>query len=201
MRSKFWLGGLVACCLVSGGAGMRPAIANPLSPFPASLLAQVQSPASRPASSPASSPESSQLTEANIRKVLAFMQSAQNQENLADLLKHVAPFVSSEITITGENGSTTVILDGIEKHRMLLKDLFSRIKTREVLSQDVNVRLSDDGNVGIATIYTVKAVTTEEGQSFIASDIDTLRFAWLNNQPTLISFQSKGWFSEAPASK
>lgn len=193
MRSKFWLGGLVACCLVSGGAGMRPAIANPLSPFRASLLAQVQSPASRP--------ESSQLTEANIRKVLAFMQTAQNQENLADLLKHVAPFVSSEITITGENGSTTVILDGIEKHRMLLKDLFSRIKTREVLSQDVNVRLSDDGNVGIATIYTVKAVTTEEGKSFIASDIDTLRFAWLNNQPTLISFQSKGWFSEAPASQ
>lgn len=192
MHFKLGLRGLVACFLLQGSLQMLPAIANPTGKAPNPSV-KVQNRATKP--------ETNQLSEENIRQVLSLMQSAQNQENLADLLKNVAPFINSEITVTGDNGSTTVILDGIEKHRALLKDLFARIKTRDILSQDVNVRLSDDGNVGIATIYTVKAITTEDGKNFIASDVDTLRFAWLNNQPTLVSFQSKGWFSEAPASK
>ena len=69
------------------------------------------------------------------------------------------------------------------------------------MSQKVKIRLSDDNTVGIATIYTVKALKTEDGKNIIASDVDTIRFAWLNNQPTVVSLQSKGWFSEAPASK
>jgi hypothetical protein len=197
MHSKLWWGGLGVFCLVQGIAPIaptRPAIANP-------TLTSLQAQAQNLPQTAASSPISNQLTEENIRNVLALMQSAQNKENLEDLLKYVAPFVSSEITINGDSGSTTIILDGIEKHRALLKDLFALIKSREVLSQKVKIRLSDDNTVGIATIYTVKAIKTEDGKNIIASDVDTLRFAWLNNQPTVVSLQSKGWFSEAPASK
>ena len=197
MHSKLWWWGLGAFCLVQAIAPIAPtrsAIANPTLP---SFQAQAQT----PTQTAASSPSSNQLTEENIRNVLGLMQSAQNQENLEGLLKYVAPFVSSEITINGDSGSTTIILDGIETHRALLKDLFARIVSREVLSQKVKIRLSDDNTVGIATIYTVKAIKTEDGKNIIASDVDTLRFAWLNNQPTVVSLQSKGWFSEAPASK
>jgi hypothetical protein len=136
------------------------------------------------------------LTEENILQAIKEIQAAQNQENLDELLKYVAPFATSEITLEGRELSTTLQVDGKENHRVLLQDMFKKIKSREILTQNIDIRLTSDESLGIAEVLTVKELIDEEGKRYINSSQDVWHFAWLDNRPTLVYVKSKGWLEE-----
>lgn len=182
MYSKLVLGVFLSFGIWTGiGA---PTIANPV-PIDSAIVAQAEG----------------KLTEENILQAIQAMQAAQKEENLDELLSHVAPFATSEITLEGRELSNTLTVDGRENHRILLQDIFKRVKSRETLTQDIDIRLTSDDSLGIAELLTVKELMGEDGKRYIYSSRDTLRFAWLDGRPMLVYGQSKGWLAEVSKEK
>lgn len=179
------LRGMVMMGLLSGGIGAMPAIANPSFPFSTLLAAQ----------------PSDQLTEENIRPVLTALSKALTQKEVDGVLKFVAPFVHTEVTVESSEGIQITSLEGKEGLRDLLKAIYTRIKDSTVVNQQIKIDITAEGDLGIATITTVEAITTENGNRYYSSSTDTLRFAWLNNQPTIVSMKIKGWLAERPTEK
>jgi molybdopterin-binding protein len=177
--------GMVAVCLLSGGMMVMPAIANPEPPTAILLAAQPVGP----------------LTEENIRPVLTAMGNALTQKEMDGVLKFVAPFVHTEVTVESSEGTQITSFEGKEGLRDLLQAIYARIKNSTVVNQQIKIDITAGGEVGIATISTVEAITTENGNRYYSSSTDTLRFAWLNNQPTIVSMTINGWLAERPAEK
>jgi ketosteroid isomerase-like protein len=176
---------MLALCLLSGGTIAMPAIANP-NPSSVRLLAV------QPAN---------QLTEENIRQVLTAIDKALTQKDLEGVLKFVAPFVYTEVTVESSEGTQVTPLEGKDELRNLLKAIYARIKNSNVVNQQTKIDITASGELGVATITTIEAIATEDGNRYYASSTDTLRFAWLNNQPTIVSMTIKGWLAERPAEK
>jgi ketosteroid isomerase-like protein len=169
--------------LLSGGMLVRPVIANPEPPSPILLADQ----------------SANQLTEGNIRQVLATIDKSINQKDIEGVLKFVAPFVYSEITVESNEGTQITSLDGKDEFRDLLQAIYARVKNSNMVNQQIKIDITAGGELGIAKITTMTALTTEAGNRYYASSTDTFRFAWLNNQPTIVSMTIKGWLAERPA--
>ena len=177
--------GIFVICLLSGGMIVMPAIANPEPP--SSILLAVQ--------------PSNQLTEENIRQVLGAIDKAITQKDMEGVLKFVAPFVYTEVTVESNEGTFITPVEGKDGLRDLLKAIYARIKDSNVVNQQTKIEITSSGELGVAHITTLEAIATEDGNRYYASSTDTLRFAWLNNQPTLVSMTIKGWLAERPAEK
>ena len=141
---------------------------------------------------------SSQLTEDKIRQTMAAIDKAEKYKDIEELLTFLAPFAVSEVTVEYEDTSITASLEGIDAHRDLLKKTFGLVKEREIINDYMSVRLTADGKLAIVTRIIVEVINTSDGKQFMAASNDTFRFAWLENQPTIVSTKSKGWLEEIP---
>jgi ketosteroid isomerase-like protein len=177
--------GMLAICLVSGGIIVVPAIANTQTQ---SVILLAEQP-------------SSQLNEDNIRQVLTNLEKAIAQEDVEGVLKFVAPFVYTEIMAESDGGTITKNLEGKNELQTLLKEIFARVRNSTVINQQTKIEITADGQVGIATISMIEKLTTEDGKPYFSSTTDTIRFAWLNNQPTIVSMKIDGWIAERPTQK
>jgi len=54
--------------------------------------------------------------------------------------------------------------------------------------------------LAIVTRATIEKLRTEDGKQFISAGTDTFRFAWVDNQPKVISTKSQGWLEERSTS-
>lgn len=185
MQIKTLLQGMLAVSVINGCVIAIPAIAFSQPQPSAQLVAQT----------------SNQLSEENIQQVLAAIQTAQEQEDVEGILKFLAPFVTSEITVESDDSTLTFILEGQAEHRELLKKTNALIDDRESLNQQIKIRITADGQLGIATISTVKEIDTENGEQLYTGSNDTIRFAWIDNQPKIISMTIKGWLAEGLTSR
>jgi hypothetical protein len=183
MPSKTLFRGMIAIFLWSGGMVAMPAIANPKPQAPPLLVAQ----------------PSGQLTEENIRQVLTEIESALTKKNIEDVLKFVAPFVYSEVTVESNDRTLVTRLEGKAELRDLLKEIFTRTRESKVMERQTKIKITSDGQLGIATITTVKEIATLDKKRYFESSTDTIRFAWLDNQPTIVAVTIKGWLAERPA--
>ncbi|WP_036484088.1 hypothetical protein [Myxosarcina sp. GI1] len=142
-----------------------------------------------------------QLTAENIRQVLTQIQDAGEQENVDEILEHVAPFAHSEVSLNMGNTLLTTTVVGIEEHRNLLTQSYNRFKNRKTLEQKVDISVSTDGEFGIATVYRLREVTNQEGTRLLSGSINTLRFGMVNEKPTIVSATLEGWLSERPSTE
>lgn len=172
--------GMFAICLLSGGIIVMPAIANP--ELPASILLAEQ--------------PSNQLTEENIRQVLGAIDKAITQKDMEGVLKFVAPFVYTEVTVESNEGTLITPVEGKDGLRDLLQAIYARVENSNVVNQQIRIDITAGGELGIAKITTMEALTTVDGNRYYASSTDTFRFAWLNNQPLIVSMTIKGWLAE-----
>lgn len=186
MQLKLLLRRMFAIGLFSGAMSgtlmALPAIAHPAA-SPSSLLAAKPTPS---------------LNEENVRQVLTAIDKAIAQKDLEGVLKFVAPFVRTELTVESSAGTQITALDGKDELRDLLKVIYARIKNTNVVNQQIKIDITAGGELGIATITTVEALTTENGDRYYASSTDTFRFAWLNDRPTIVSLAIKGWLAQRP---
>jgi hypothetical protein len=141
---------------------------------------------------------SNQLTEDKIRQVMAAIAEAEKSENLEEMLKFLAPFAVSEVTVEHEGKSITTTIEGLEAHRTFLDKTFALVKDRELINDHMRVRISPDGHMAVVTRILVEVINTSDGRQFITSGNDTFRFAWINNQPTIVSTKSQGWIELTP---
>ncbi|HAC65433.1 MAG TPA: hypothetical protein DCF68_18360, partial [Cyanothece sp. UBA12306] len=94
------------------------------------------------------------------------------------------------------NNKVTTTLEGIEEHRQLLEKNFKLIKNRETIDEYVKVKISPDGQIATATRMFVEKINLEDGRQFFTSGTDIFRFAWIDNQPKIISTKTQGWVEE-----
>ena len=139
---------------------------------------------------------SSQLNEDNIRQTMEAIEKAENGEDIEDLLNFLVPFAISEVTVEVESNRITTTLEGIEPHRQLLKNTFKLVKDRETIKEYTKIKITADGHIATVIRTMIEEITLEDGRKFIASGTDTFRFAWIDNQPKIISTKSQGWIEE-----
>ena len=145
------------------------------------------------------SSQSSQLNEQIIRQTLKAIEIADRNEDLEELLKFLAPFVVSEVTVESEEKSVTTNLEGIEAHREFLEKTFKLVKKSEVINQYLSIRMTPDEQLAVVTWIRVEEITTEEGKQFLSSGTDTIRFAWIDGRPMIVSLKIQGWIAERPS--
>jgi ketosteroid isomerase-like protein len=194
MQSTRFLRRVFALSLLWGGIVAVPAIATP-------KIASPNLPTSSKIAAQPSSQPTGQLTEENIRQVLTAIDKAINQKDLDTVLKFVAPFVYTEVTVESSLGTLTTPLEGKDELRDLLKIIYARVKESSVVNQQIKIDVRANGELAVANVTTVEALTTAEGNRYYASSTDTFRFAWLNNQPTIVSITIRGWLAERAPQK
>lgn len=140
-----------------------------------------------------------QLSAENIRQVLTQIQEAGDQQNVEGILEHVAPFAHSEVSLNMEDTVLTTTVDGIEEHRNLLSQSYSRFTNRKTLEQKVDISVSTDGEFGIVTVYRLREVTNAQRKRLLTGSINTLRFGIVNEKQTIVSASIEGWISERPS--
>lgn len=185
MYLKKLIQGLLAAGVINVCVAEIPAIAMP-----------VEQPIAQ-----ADTKKSNQITEADIRKVLAEMQVAIEKKDLEGILKFIAPFAYSEVTVESGSGKMTVNLEGKDDHRILLTEAGSQIQKRRTIRNRTDIRISPDGELGTATIFRVREYTTQNGRRFLSAGTDTLRFAMFGKQPMVVSATLQGWLAERPLLK
>ncbi|MGK7881008.1 MAG: hypothetical protein AB4060_13040 [Crocosphaera sp.] len=142
--------------------------------------------------------ETKELDEEMIRQAMDAINEAENREDIDAMLKFLAPFSISEITVEYKGNILTTNLEGVNAHRRMLKDTFALVKQRETINDYMTVRITPDGQVGVVTRVIFENLTTKDDQSFIVSGTDIIRFAIINNQPKIISVKSQGWLEPRP---
>ncbi|MGV2829465.1 hypothetical protein [Myxosarcina sp. GI1(2024)] len=142
-----------------------------------------------------------QLTAENIGRVLTQIQEAGDQQNVEAILEYLAPFAHSEVSLNMGNTILTTTVNGIEEHRNLLAQSYNRFSDRQTLNQEVDISVSADGEYGIATVYRLREVTSQEGTRLLSGSINTLRFGMVNQRPTIVSATLEGWLSERPSTE
>ena len=141
---------------------------------------------------------SSKLTEENVLQAMKEISAAEKKEDINTLLGFLVPYGVSEVTVESQGNSITRNLEGVDAHRQMLEKTFKRIKNRDILNERQSVRFTPDGQLAIVTRTTIEKLTTEDGKQFISAGTDTFRFAWIDNQPKVVSTKSQGWLEERP---
>ncbi|MDJ0728897.1 MAG: nuclear transport factor 2 family protein [Crocosphaera sp.] len=142
--------------------------------------------------------EIKQLDEEMIRQAMEAINQAENREDIDAMLKFLAPFSISEITVEYKGNILTTNLEGINAHRRMLKNTFALVKEREILNDYMTVRITPDGKIATVTRVIFENLTTKDEQKFMVSGTDILRFALIDNQPKIISVKSQGWLEPKP---
>ena len=143
---------------------------------------------------------SSKLTEENVSQAMKAIAEAEKKEDIDALLMFLVPYGVSEVTVESQGNSITRSLEGVDAHREMLEKTFKRVKNREILNERQTIRFTPDGQLAIVTRSTIEKLTTEDGKQFISAGTDTFRFAWIDNQPKVISTKSQGWLEERTTS-
>ncbi len=141
---------------------------------------------------------SGQLTEESIKNALAMMEKAREQKDVKMVLKYIAPFAYSTVITEVDNTVITINLNGELEHQEFLSNTYQKIKNRKILDRRVDIRILDDGQMGIAVVREEKEYTTENGDNFLSQSVDTLRFGLVNGQPMVVSTTLKGWLAPTP---
>jgi predicted lipid-binding transport protein (Tim44 family) len=183
MRLKALLRGMVAVFVVHEFVVAMPAIALPKLQSSLQFIAQTQG----------------QLSEENIRQTLEAIQKAREAKDIEGVLEFVAPFAYSEVTVETSDRKLTVNLAGTEEHRELLENTFAQIQESNALNRQIKISVTPDGQMGTATISTIREIATQDGRQFFSSSTNTIRFGWINEQPEIVSMTIEGWLSERPA--
>ena len=181
MRLKFFQTFLIAN-VISGLTLTTPVITPAQTPDYRILIAQ----------------ETKELDENMIRQAMEVIDQAENREDIDAMLKFLAPFSISEITVEYKGNILTTNLEGINAHRRMLKNTFALVKQREMINDYMTVRITPDGQIGIVTRVIFENLTTKDDQKFIVSGTDIVRFAMINNQPKIVSIKSQGWLEPRP---
>jgi hypothetical protein len=173
------LQGFLTVCLVNLSMAQIPAISFPIKSSHPQTIAQA----------------TNKLTEPAIRQILEEMKMAQEKEDIATMLKYIAPFTYTEVTVETANGRLTVNVLGTAEHSELLERAAQIRSTSRILAETVEVNLAENGEFAVAEVYTLREITTDQGATIMSASNDTLRFGIVNNQPMVVSANLSGWLS------
>ncbi|MGK7933100.1 MAG: hypothetical protein AB4041_16940 [Microcystaceae cyanobacterium] len=171
---------LISLCFLTNFSLNIPLLANPVAP---SLIAQ------------AVKAETDTLTKEGIQTVLDSVETARKANDVEGILKHLAPFIHSTVSVELERQTVIFSLDGLTEHQAYLTETYEFIETRKILDRRVDIRISQDGKMGIVVIYEEIEYTTDEGANILTESVDTLRFGLVNGEPMVVSATLKGWLS------
>jgi len=141
---------------------------------------------------------SGRLTEANVLATMKKLTQAEKQKDVASLVGMLAPYAVSEVTVENQGKKITQVLEGRGAHQELLEKTYANRTQEETLNERLKVRITPDGELAIVTRDSLEIFSTQEGQNLIGLSRDTIYFAWLDNQPKVISVKTEGWLEERP---
>ncbi|PSF39346.1 hypothetical protein C7H19_00730 [Aphanothece hegewaldii CCALA 016] len=177
------LSGCLTFCLLNVSFPSLPIVASPLKSSESQMVAQA----------------TNKITESAILKILEELKTAREKKDIDGMLKYIAPFAYTEVTVQTDNGRITINVQGTDEHRDLLTKSAQLRNASTTLDETAKVDVAADGNYAIATLNSTEQITTAQGATVLTSGNDILRFGMVNNQPMIVSATLNGWLSILPA--
>ncbi|BAQ60280.1 hypothetical protein GM3708_686 [Geminocystis sp. NIES-3708] len=139
-----------------------------------------------------------ELTEELITTVMTSIENAEKEENLAQILNFLCPYIISSITVESEETTTTKVIEGKQSHENFLKNNFNRIKQREYINSYRTTKIAEDGQMATVTRIRATNIISENGEKYLSVSTDKIHFALIDNEPKIINLEVKGWLEERP---
>lgn len=134
-----------------------------------------------------------ELTEENLNQIMKEIEKAEAEENIQGLLKYLAPYVISSVTVEIDNQKITTSIEGKEEHEAFLNNSFKNVKGRKIISSYTTTNINGNGKMALLTRVRAREIDTETGNRFLSLSTDKIRFAMVDNQPQIINIESTGW--------
>jgi len=116
------------------------------------------------------------LTEENLNQIMSAIEKAEIEENIAGILKYLAPYVVTSVTVEIDNQKITTSVEGKDEHEGFLNNSFKSVKDRKTISSYTTTKINDSGEIALLTRVRAREVDTETGNRYLSLSTDKIRF-------------------------
>ncbi|MFM8298994.1 MAG: hypothetical protein ACKN9A_11500 [Microcystis aeruginosa] len=138
------------------------------------------------------------ISEAEIKAMIQDIETAIKDKNIPLILKHYAPFISSQLTIKTDASTEIFELDGITEHKIFLEESYKNIKSIEVLSENWDVDILANNEMAIITRERVVNITNTEGDNYIVASEAVAKVAPIDGKLRIFSIQETAEVGRRP---
>jgi ABC-type lipoprotein release transport system permease subunit len=130
-----------------------------------------------------------QLTEQRVREFLKNIDKEVFEKNIDAVVKNLAPFIQSKITVEKGSRSVTIELNGIEETRNYLEESIKNIKSTEELDKSLKIEIYPNDNFAIVSRIRTADVTLNDGKRMIISSQGKARVALIDRELKIIAWE------------
>jgi hypothetical protein len=166
-------------------SGISPAFvtANP-------LIAEVKQTSDRLAAA--------KISEADMQAMIKDIKTAIKDKNIPLILKHYAPFISSELTIKTDASTEILELDGLTEHKRFLEASYQDVKSMEVLSENWDVDILATDEMAIIRRNRVVNIIGTNGKRYIVESEAVAKVAPIDGKLKIFSIQETAEVGQRP---
>jgi hypothetical protein len=129
------------------------------------------------------------ISEAEIKAMIEDIKTAIKDKNISLILKHYAPFISSQLTIKTDASTEIFQLDGITENKTFLEESYKNIKSIEVLSENWDIDILANDEMAIISRERVVNITDTEGNKYIVESEAVAKVAPIDGKLRIFSIQ------------
>lgn len=141
---------------------------------------------------------SPKISEDKVREILNIIDKANEDRNIDEIIKYLAPFVYAEITVKTDDRSFTIKLNGIEEHRRYLEEQLKQVKSSETLKKYYQIRLSPDEQIAFVNTTKLSSITTTDGKRMLVDSDGEARLAFVDGKLQIISWNQTSEVDRRP---
>jgi ABC-type lipoprotein release transport system permease subunit len=130
-----------------------------------------------------------QLTEEQIREFIKNIDQEILDKNIDAVVKNLAPFIQSKITVEKDSRSLTLELNGIEENRNYLQESIKNIRSTEELEKSLKIEIYPNDNFAIVSRIRTADVTLNDGKRMIISSQGKARVALIDRELKIIAWE------------
>jgi hypothetical protein len=138
------------------------------------------------------------ISEAEIQGMIKDIQTAIKDKNISLILKHYAPFISSQLTIKTDASTEIFELNGITENKTFLEESYKNIRSVEVLSENWDVDILANDEMAIISRERVVNIISTEGNKYIVRSEAMAKVAPIDGKLRIFSIQETAEVGRRP---
>ncbi|MBD2450728.1 hypothetical protein H6G76_27095 [Nostoc sp. FACHB-152] len=137
------------------------------------------------------------ISEADVNRIMDEIAAGTKKLDVDSLLvKYAVPFLISEFTSATTDASVSMVIEGRDNLRDTMKQSYGKLKEIQELVRDREVVISAKGQIAVAEDDSVLELTGKDGKKHIVTSSTKTRFAIVNGELKIISFESRSHTAE-----
>lgn len=136
--------------------------------------------------------DSKEINEADVNRIMDEIAVGTKKRDVdALLVKYAVPFLISQFTTETTDASVSMVVEGRDNLRETMKESYSKLKEIQEVARDREVVISAKGQMAVAEDDSILEMTGKDGKKHIVTSLTKTRFAMVNGELKIISFESR----------